>query len=254
MVNPERVSELFSELSDSNRLKILLAVDQKSLKQSEIVKKAGLSSQNTTGHLSRLTNANLVIKDAKGYYSTTPLGRQVAALFPTVNFLSSNAGYFADHDPSCIPSHFQYGLGLIEDYRTTGDAAQSVKEIENLIKKAQDFVWIHSDQVLSSSLPLIDDALERGLEFRVILPRELSEQGDHLMSYPQVLEHQHTLAHDRFIESVRLVIVLSEKQALLGFPTTDGHPDYTGFSIRNRSALAWCKDLFLHFWALAKQL
>lgn len=248
MVNYELVAELLFELSNISRLEILLKINKTPLKQSQIAKQLSQTIQETSRHLSRLCDAKLTQRNIDGLYTTTPLGQQITSLLPSVSFLISNAEYFSIHYPSVIPSSFTYGFGLIQEYKLAPHVMETFRQVEELIKESEKFIWIHSDQILSSSIPLLDEAMKRGVEFRVILPRDAIVQIDHLASHEEILEHKHHKVHGRFIESVELVLVMSEKGASMSFPLHEGRHDYLGFSISNQDALEWCRELFLYYW------
>lgn len=245
MVSSENVSELLFEFSNPSRLDILLLLKDLSVKASQIARAVDQTIQETSRHLQRLTKAQLVVREVEGVYSLTPLGKLLMELIPEVNFLVVNSEFFTTHDPSCIPKEYRHGLGLIQDYNSAGHVMDAFRQTEDLIRNAEEFIWIHSDQVLSSSVPLIEKAIERGVDFRVILPKSLKDQGVHIGIHSDV---DHSQRHDRFTDSVNLIIVMSEKVALLAFPAVDGSHDYCGFSFSNDLGLKWCKDMYLHFW------
>ncbi|MGY5878714.1 MAG: winged helix-turn-helix domain-containing protein [Candidatus Thorarchaeota archaeon] len=248
----EKISELLFEFSNPSRLDILLLIEKKNVKPSQIARDVNQTIQETSRHLQRLTKALLVEKAMDGSYSLTPLGKQLLTLIPEIHFLALNSEYFSTHDPSCIPPEFRYGLGLIREYGTSRHVMQAFQETEELIRDSEEIIWIHSDQVLSSSLPLIQEAIHRGVEFRVILPKTLVDQRVDPEDYPDLVDHAPHQLQDRIRDSVELVIVMSEKQALLAFPTKNGAPDYLGFTLSNEEGLKWCKKLYLHFWNTSK--
>lgn len=248
MVSSEKISELLFEFSNPSRLDILLHIKEKNMKPSQLARDANQTIQETSRHLQRLTKSLLVERTSDGAYSLTPFGKQLLALIPEIHFLAINSEYFATHDPSCIPPEFRYGLGLIHEYDKASHVMEAFQQSEDLIRNSEEIIWIHSDQILASTLPLIEEAVQRGVEFRVILPKELGSQGPHLEPYPNIVRGRHSQTHDRFIDSVQLIIVMSEKKALLAFPAKDGCPDYLGFALSNEDGLKWCKELYLHFW------
>lgn len=252
MVSSERISKLLFEFSNPSRLDILLLIGKKAVKPSQIARDVNQTIQETSRHLDRLTKALLVERNNDGSYALTPLGKHIVAIFPEINFLALHSDYFATHDLSCIPREFRYGLGLIKEYGISSHVMQSFQETETLIRESEKIIWIHSDQVLSSSLPLIQDAIRRGVEFRVILPKELIGQRPNPDDHPDFIDHAPDQLQGRRIESVELVVVMTEKQALLAFPTKDGGPDYLGFIFKNDEALKWCKELYLYFWNKAQ--
>jgi predicted transcriptional regulator len=252
MLSSETISEFLFELANPSRLDILLLISKKETKPSQIARDAEQTIQEVSRHLLRLTKIQLVERNAEGAYALTPLGQAVVALLPEINFLVMNADYFATHDASCIPVELRYGLGLIHEYGVAEHVMQAFQQTECLIREAKERIWIHSDYVLASSLPLIHEALKRGVEFRVILPKELESQMAPIELHADGADHDHSNVLDRSIDSVKLVLVMSERQALLAFPIKDGSPDYLGFTITNSEGLDWCQKLYMHFWDKAE--
>ncbi len=247
MVSTEKISELLFEFSNPSRLDILMLIREKSIKPSQLARESDQTIQETSRHLQRLTKAQLVERNSDGAYSLTPFGKQLLALMPEIHFLAINSEYFSTHDPSCLPPEFRYGLGLIQEYNKASHVMEAFQQSEDLIRNSEEIIWILSDQILASTLPLIGKAIQRGVNFRVILPKEIGSQGPHLEHDPNFMG-RHSQTQERFIESVQLVLVMSEKKALLSFPTKDGCPDYLGFALTNDAGLKWCKDLYLHLW------
>ncbi|MCK4566115.1 MAG: helix-turn-helix domain-containing protein [Candidatus Thorarchaeota archaeon] len=247
MVSTEKISELLFEFSNPSRLDILMLIREKSIKPSQLARAADQTIQETSRHLQRLTKAMLVERNSDGAYSLTPFGKQLLALMPEIHFLAINSEYFTTHDPSCLPPEFRYGLGLIQEYNKASHVMEAFQQSEDLIRNSEEIIWILSDQILASTLPLIGEAIQRGVDFRVILPKKIGSQGPHLEHYPNFMG-RHSQTQERFIESVQLVLVMSEKKALLSFPTKDGCPDYLGFALTNEAGLKWCKELYLYYW------
>lgn len=252
MVETENIAALFFELSSSSRLDIILRLEKEPTKLSQIAKELDMSIQEASRHLARLGDAKLVDRCQEGQYSLTPYGRYMIKLINIAGFLHKNADFFVKHDLSVIPDQFQYGLGHIEVHERSEHVMQAFKYTEDLIREADEFIWIHSDQVLSSSLPLIEAAIGRGVDFRVILPDSILEQEQNSGTYPDIPQEYQNDVHQRFYDRVELVIVMSEKRALMAFPDLDGKIDYLGFSFIDARSLEWCRNLFLHFWERAK--
>lgn len=248
MVSSEKISELLFEFSNPSRLDILLLIKEKNIKPSQLARAADQTIQETSRHLQRLTKALLVERNSNGAYSLTPLGKQLLALFPEIHFLAINSEYFTTHDPSCLPPEFRYGLGLIHEYDKASHVMEAFQQSEDLIRNSEEIIWIHSDHILASTLPLIEEAVQRGVDFRVILPKALGNQRSQFEPHSNIVSGEYSQSHDRSIDSVQLIIVMSEKKALLAFPTKDGRPDYLGFALSNDDGLNWCKELYLHFW------
>ncbi len=61
-------------------------------------------------------------------------------------------------------------------------------------------------------------------------------------------------AHRRFIESIPIGLIISEKEVgSILFPTLDGRFDYYGFKAKGKEANKWCEDLYLYYWERATE-
>jgi predicted transcriptional regulator len=127
--------------------------------------------------------------------------------------------------------------------------------VENMIRKAKEYIWILSNQVLVSTLSHLEEALKRGVEFKLILPTTVIPPKDALerMYDPIFLQALQTRRFEnRYLEKTDVLICLSEKEiAALGFSTIEGKLDYKGFHATDESSFKWTKTLFSHYWNIA---
>ena len=105
--------------------------------------------------------------------------------------------------------------------------------IENMIAKAERFVWILTNQVLASTITYLMQAVERGTEFRLLMPKDYMPSKDvrELVSNPVFEKASRAKKlENRFIDKVDVFLCLSEKEvAALAFPNLNGRLDYFGF-------------------------
>ncbi len=87
----ENVCNLFFELSNEDRLRIMTELEKEPLKLTHISKKLDLTSSETHRQLSRLLETKLVVKDVEGFFSLTPFGEQVLQWIPGFTFISENS-------------------------------------------------------------------------------------------------------------------------------------------------------------------
>ncbi len=252
MIGTDELAALFFELSSASRLDILLLLNKQDCKMSQISKDLNQTVQETSRHLTRLCDAKLVEKLQDGLYTPTPYGKQILRFIPSITFLLENSDFFSTHEFSMVPEQYQYGFGHIESYQRSDHVMESFRYTEELIKKAERFIWILSDQVLSSTQPLIQEAVRRGVEFRLILPKEVADEEDGRAADAELPEELQKLIQQRFPGRVDMVIVMSESEAILAFPDLSGKMDYAGISVTGNEGVSWCKQIFLHFWEKAK--
>lgn len=247
----ERLCNLFFELANKDRLQILFILQEKALRLTHMSKRLNLTVQETSRHLSRLSDAMLIKKNAEGFYYLTPYGNHTIKLFPGFKFLSQHREYFTTHTISNLPQEFISRIGDLVNCTFDDDVMVAFHGLENMIREAQEYVWILSTQILMSTQPLLVEAVKRGVEFRLILPEDMTPPPDYR---PSGLKTE--LIKLRILNRIDFSIAMSEKEGGICFPTINGKLIYEGFigtppKIDERSH-KWFKDLFLYYWEQAK--
>ena len=124
-----------------------------------------------------------------------------------------------------------------------------------MIQNAEEYIWILSNQVLVSTLPYIQEALKRGAEFKLILPKMVAPPKDatERMLSPIFLQAMKDgKFENRFLEKIDVQICLSEKEvAALCFLNSEGKMDYLGFRATDELAFKWTKSLYSYYWNIA---
>ncbi|MFW9982579.1 MAG: helix-turn-helix transcriptional regulator [Candidatus Thorarchaeota archaeon] len=247
----EELSKLLFELSNEDRLRILKVLGESPTKLTPLSTALELTVQETSRHLSRMTKAKLIKKEPDGDYSITVFGSQIQKILPTFSFLIKNKEYFMSHTLSNLPKRFLSRIGDLVNAELTDNAIVLFQHVDALISKANEYVWILSDQALSSTFPLLMERLERGVEFRVILPGDVGVPQIPEEKLPDFSKFRGNLMQPRNLESVTHVVILSESEAILALPDLEGRLDYLGFRVEDKDGHAYCYDLFLHFWSQA---
>jgi predicted transcriptional regulator len=239
-------SELLFELSSSDRIKIMLLICKQNLRLSYISKKMNMTVTETSRHLQRLSEAKLLEKTVDGSYKLTPFGQLALSLMPSFKFISAHQEYLVTHNLSNLPSEFTARIGDLQNCTFRNDVMMAFHSVEKLIEEAQEYVWILSNQVLMSTIKPLENALKRSVKFKLILPEEFTWPSD--LKPPPIFT---SLTERRSLKEVDVILVLSEKQARLAFPTVSGTMDYIGFGATDEQAHKWCSDLFMYYWQKA---
>ena len=245
-------SSLLFELSSVDRLDILFLLKKTPLKLSHVSKKLDFTVQETSRNIARLSKAKMISKDVDGLYHLTPYGKESLNLLTGFRFLFNNSDYFTNHTLDKVPEIFRASLGVLDRCESVSDVMVSFHNIENMIAEANEFVWILTDQILASTIPYLIQAIERGTQFRLIMPKDYKPSADirKLVDSP-IFERasRSKKLEDRFLEAIDVFLCLSEKQvAALAFPTLKGGFDYTGFRAKNESVVEWSKTVFTYYW------
>lgn len=242
----EELFKLLFELSSSERVNIMLELQKQDLRLSYLAKELDMTVTEASRHLQRLSEAKLVEKTVGVSYKLTPFGKLTLSLLPSFEFISKHRDYFTTHVISRLPHEFISRLGELVSCTFTDDVMVAFHSVETIIQNAREYVWILSDQILMSTLPFLEEAVKRGVKFRLILPEDLTPPPGFkpIPEIPNLIER-------RTLKSVDVIVTMSEKKARVAFPTID-RMDYIGFGSTDVSSHKWCRDLYIHYWERTK--
>jgi predicted transcriptional regulator len=253
METSERFHDLLFEISNENRFEVLKILRIESKRIIDLTRETKLTTTEVRRHVSRLADVGLIQRDVEGFYHLTPYGETVLLLLQEYNFLSSNSEYFQTHILSKIPNRFVKQIGELTESKKTKNVMDFLLHTENLFKESNEYVWLLVDQFPLNSLSTITEAIERGVQFKIIEPRDrvlspdiasMASEETQIFSrarYTPLVEY-------RMLDEVNVFLFLSESRCVIAFPTADGQYDYTGFTASDDSSLKWCKKLFQRFW------
>jgi predicted transcriptional regulator len=236
----EKPCKLMFELSSSERMNLLLKLQKQKMKLSHISEKLDMTITETSRHLQRLTEAKLIQKDLEGLYGLTHFGNLTLSLLSGICFISKNSQYFVEHDLSHLPPEFVERIGELSSIPPgISDIMTSFRLSEIMLQDASEYIWIMSDQILTTTLPIIGEKMKSGVEFRFIFP-------ENIVPPPGV--KREVGAQRRKLSKVEEIILMTEKEVMFGFPDLNGKMDYALLTAKEATSHKWCKDLFLNRW------
>jgi len=245
--------DLLFEMSNENRYGVLLILQKEAKRITDLTREMKLTTTEVRRHVTRLAKVGLIQRDVGGFYHLTPYGEMSLLLLQEYIFLSSNSEYFKTHTLSNIPTEFLKQIGELGASINLNDAMSFLRYIENLFKDSKEYVWLIVNQFPMYSLTTIVEAIERGVQFRIIEPREriLNPDIESMTSEEtQALSRTRRtpLVDQRMTDEVNVYLFLSDSRCIISFLTTDGRYDYRGFTATDGSSLKWCGKLFQHYW------
>jgi predicted transcriptional regulator len=248
----ENFNSLLFELSGNDRLDILMLLKKNPLKLSYISRKLNFTVQETSRNIARLSEAKLIVKDVDGAFHLTLYGEEALSQLSGFRFLFKNRDHFLTHSLSALPKQFQSSIGTLEGCELVDDVMISFRNIEEMIARAQDRVRILTNQVLASTIPYLTQAIERGAEFKLLLPKDYlpTKSIREVISDPVFEKAARVKKLDmRFLGKLGAFLCLSEKEvAAIGFPSLEGKFDYSGFKGKTDLVMEWANSLFMHYW------
>jgi len=253
----ERFYDLFFELSNEHRHGILLLLQEKAMRITDISNEMGLNNPEIRRHISRLRDVRLIQRDVDGFYHLTPFGEVVLRQLRELEFTSRHREYLTSHSLANLPLDFIRRMGDLGESTLTADIMDFLYKIEAVIRESEDYVWFNVDQYPVTALSSIIEALGRGVEFRTIEQEDQTASPHLVLQTPddvQALSRARStpLIEQRTSDRADVILYLSEKSCALAFPDVEGKFDYRGFTAKDERALRWCRDLFHHYWEAAE--
>ena len=241
----EKLGDLLFELSSDERMTILNNLSVEALKLSHLAQRQDMTVTETSRHLQRLSDAELINKDSEGLYRVTPYGRLILSLLPSLGFVSDNRAYFQEHDTSVLPPEFITRFGELSSFTFNEDTITNLVHHMKILEESEEYCWTAANQFHLGAPPLVGEALKRGVDLRTILPTEVTP--------PPGFKPAEGVQR-RTLPGFNLVVIASEKEAVLGLPYLSGKMDHAQYFSTDTGFLKWCKDLFLHYWDRAKPM
>jgi predicted transcriptional regulator len=250
--------DLLFEMSNENRYEILLILREKSKRITDLTKQMNLTTTEVRRHVTRLTEAGLIQRDIEGYYRLTPYGETSLLLFQELEFLSAHRDYLTTHTLSSVPTRFIKRIGELRANVNISNPLDFIRQTDNLLKESKKYVWLLVDQFPMNSLSSIVDAIERGVQFRIIEPRERVLNPDlDVVTSEETKALSRTrrtpLVEQRMLDQVSVYLIVSDTRCVLAFPNVDGQFDYKGFTATDDLAHQWCAELFQSYWTDGEQ-
>jgi len=257
MSDSQRFYDLLFEVSNEYRHGILLLLMERAMRLTDLTRELVLTMPEVRRHISRLAEVGLTERNVEGFYTLTPYGEMTLLLLRELDFISRYGNYFVSHSPTHLPQEYLKRIGDLENCEYTDNVMDFLHFIENGIREAEEHVWLQVDQYPLTALAAIFDAINRGVQFRILEAKEgaagpLLDLGSPEGS--QLARTRHTpLVEQRTLERVDVFQFISEKSCALAFPSIDDGFDYKGFKAGDERSLVWSKELFQRYWDISDQ-
>jgi len=231
------------------RINILLELQKSRLKLSHVSQRLDLTVTEASRHLHRLSEAKIIEKDIDGLYGLTSYGELSLSLLSGLGFVNNHKDFFLEYDVSCLPYEFIDRIGELGGGKYGGEILGNIELIENEFKKADEFIWVISDQILKSLIPIVIEKIKQPFDFRFISSQKVIP-FDNIAPLPSTLGG----VQKRMLPKVDIIVVVTDKAAGFCFPQKNGKIDYRNFNGNDIKFCKWCKDLFIYYWEKAKPI
>lgn len=241
----EALCDLLFELSNEDRLLILLELQGGALNLSSIAKKLNFTAQGTSRNVARLMQTSLINRNPESEYVLTPYGDVSLNLLNSYRFLSDNRLYFLNHDATVLPYHFIGRLGELAVCTFQGDFITTFAYAERMMREADVYVYAMEEQFHVNAPPIVTEQIKHGVKFRTILPETI---------IPPPGFKPAAGVDRRLLPSVKINLFMTDKEAIFGLPTMAGKFDYAMFHSKDQKFRRWCLDLFNYYWDQGKPM
>jgi predicted transcriptional regulator len=230
------------------------------MKLTALASAVGFTNQECSRHLTRLIDSDLVEKNVDSFYVLTLYGRLVVHLQPSMHFIIEQKDYFTSHSLSQIPREFLCRIGELREATYVDNLTLALYSVEKIVRESEKYLIEVSNQYLTNTIQYRNEALIRGVEAKfldshdMVFPSQVKEwyrsKPDFTTFAVEAREKGQT--QDRILIGSAYILHMSENEAFLTFPLSNGDYDYRGFISGELRFLKWCQEIFESFWKTAK--
>ncbi len=242
----DRPGELFFQLSNIDRRRILEEALKGSIKLNETARKLGMTPTETFRQLQRLTEGDLLEKLPGDRYGATAYARLVLDSFAPLHFISQHREFFLTHDASRLPAEFRLRLGDLSKGELFTDNITSLNKLTELLRNAKERIDIMVEERFGVHAEIMKQRQLEGVKLRGLMEESLIPVARALPRSNQPPTEM------RVIPRVCAAMMMTEREAGVTLPRTDGKFDQVGFYGTDESFLRWTGDLFRDQWEKAK--
>jgi len=241
------LDKLFFELASENRLCMLRELQEENLKMQEIARRLDITPTEAFRQLERLSAAMLVQKQPDGTFTLSEYGKLVLQISASLDFISKHKEYFSTHDLMRLPSQFVSRLGELSGAEFGVDTIENINRGTQAYMEAQKYAWgIGEGTIPAFMTSVMNQRVQQGVEMKMLIYENRLPKGPSTPAMPKNLEL-------RGLPDVPVLIVLTEKYAVVCFRQLGGKMDYSGFLGADLAFHNWVKDLFLYYWEKSKR-
>jgi predicted transcriptional regulator len=257
------MEDIFVELASSQRLSIIFMISSQRLRLSALAKSLNLTIQEVHRNTNRLLDAGLIERNSEGVFFPTTFGNAITRQLSIFDFLSSNKGYFSDHNVGDIPMKFVQRIGALNGGKLVSGIVSIIESWKRLYEESSEYIYGILPQIpLELIQAVIPKVKNEGVKFNYILPKQaivpkIRNDLQKSSGYSELLKQG--IIERRMIDKIEVAVVLNEKQATVMFPTLKGEVDMNHMfsskeSKQNNDDLfhEWCVDFFRYCWYNSK--
>lgn len=246
-------SQLFSELGNDARMKILHTLLQKSMKTTEITKILKMSIPGTQKHLVKLFSLDLIQKNPDSSLSLTEKGRIVLDLISNFDFIYEKPEILKNHTLSFLPSKFVKRLGDLQNCKVTKGYVNNIEIYKDIILNSMQYVKHCTNTIPIDTYKIaIPHFKKHNVNMSFILAKEMNLPSGWKEIQEKLGEEelvQKGLMQRHMIDKLNVIMWVSENMCSLILPRLDGSMELETMLVSTDSSFReWCSDYFDYLW------
>lgn len=246
---------LFNDLSNESRRKILQILLEGNFSLQSISSKIHQSNQSISGHLRKLVDSGLIAKLSDGSFSLTDYGKLILIKIPSFEFITKHEDFFEDHTFGDTPSWLLNCIGMLSGGEYVDGAVVNFVRWKKMIEESNDFFYGIFTQTPHQIATPLAQKLSQGLKIKLIFGKN-GLMSDYAKLAQQLQFDKTTLQETmerRIADSVFVNIMITENQACIMFPDRKNQTDVGRIFIsKNTDFRQWCLDFFNQKWNSAE--
>jgi predicted transcriptional regulator len=245
-------SQIFVELAGELRRQMMIKLNQKGLRLSDLVKELDATMQEAHRNINRLIDIGLIEKDSDGLLSLTTYGKIILKQIPTFAFLTEHKEYFEEHTLGDLPMKFIQRMGALYKCEIVNGVVRVLEMWKSIYNDANEYIYEIMAQVPLDLIEPLVEKINNGVKFSyifaqdVVVPKGRSELL-HKLGWRDLMSKG--LVERKMADKVQVMTVLNEKEASVLFPNLKGEADLnTMFYSDDPLFHEWCLDYFRYKW------
>ena len=233
---------------------MLSKLSEKPYRLSHLATELNATMQETHRNIMRLMEAGMVLKDSEGQHMLTPYGKLVVSIIPSLHSCLIKENILLSMTQATYHRICQR-IGSLEKCEVVHGVLAIVQRWKNLYLESGSYIKEIMGQVPVDLIEVLSTKIESGVKFSYIFGRDsVIPKGRseilHKVGWKEFITKG--LVARKMLETVRIMVVLNEKEACVLFPNLKGEPDLnTMFYSQDREFHSWCDELFEFQWKLA---
>lgn len=247
-----KIGQMFMELAGEVRMAMLVRLNERTLKLSELARELDISIQHAHSNIRRLIDIGLVEKNSSDSLGLTTYGKSIIKQLPTFHFLAEHKDYFQDHTLGNLPLKFERRIGDLNNCSVVKGVVAVIQRWKHMYQEAGEYINSMIPQVPVDLIETLADKIRAGTKFLYIMPEDTilpkgTSEVTKKVSWKSFLAEGK--AERRMIKKVMVATALTDKAACVLFPNIKNETDMNVmFCSEDPVFHEWCQDYFRYIW------